>query len=335
MHFRSISDLNADVLANLHRLPRDIDIVVGVPRSGLLAAALISLAFNLPLADVEGFAQGRVLASGRTKRHTALDTGFEGFRHALLVDDSIQSGTSMAAARAAVSKARPDLKITTLAVYGVHGFNMGADLVFARVSEPRIFQWNVMHHGILSAACLDIDGVLCIDPLPRENDDGRAYMRFLTDAAPLHRPTRRIHALVTSRLEKYRSQTEAWLEARGVEYDHLFMLDLPDAASRRAANAHAAFKASVYAQSPATKLFIESERNQAIEIAARSKKPVLWLPGAEMMYHDGAPPKNPRAALETANRAAFRARQAVRAALGERAYALLRDTVKPILAPHR
>ena len=38
MHYRSISDMNDAIVRNLHRLPRDIDLVVGVPRSGILAA---------------------------------------------------------------------------------------------------------------------------------------------------------------------------------------------------------------------------------------------------------------------------------------------------------
>ncbi|RUU06821.1 phosphoribosyltransferase, partial [Mesorhizobium sp. M7A.T.Ca.TU.009.01.3.2] len=37
MHYRSISDMNDAIVRGLHRLPRDIDLVVGVPRSGVLA----------------------------------------------------------------------------------------------------------------------------------------------------------------------------------------------------------------------------------------------------------------------------------------------------------
>ena len=52
MHYRSISDMNDAIVRNLHRLPRDIDLVVGVPRSGILAATLLSLTANIPMADL-------------------------------------------------------------------------------------------------------------------------------------------------------------------------------------------------------------------------------------------------------------------------------------------
>ena len=58
MNYRSVNDLNHCIVANLHRLPRDIDLVVGIPRSGVLAASLIALHLNLPLVDLDGFIEG-------------------------------------------------------------------------------------------------------------------------------------------------------------------------------------------------------------------------------------------------------------------------------------
>jgi uncharacterized HAD superfamily protein len=69
-----------------------------------------------------------------------------------------------------------------------------------------------MHHGhLLKYCCVDIDGVLCLDPTDCQNDDGAAYEKFLEEAVPMLAPTRPIGALVTSRLEKYRGLTEKWL----------------------------------------------------------------------------------------------------------------------------
>lgn len=48
-------------------------------------------------------------------------------------------------------------------------------------------------------------------------------------------PSHPIKALVTSRLEKYRPETEEWLRRHGVVYEQLIMLDLPSAAERRQA----------------------------------------------------------------------------------------------------
>jgi len=37
---------------------------------------------------------------------------------------------------------------------------------------------------------------------------------------------------VTCRLEKYREETEAWLDEHGVTYDNLVMMDHPDMEAR-------------------------------------------------------------------------------------------------------
>jgi adenine/guanine phosphoribosyltransferase-like PRPP-binding protein len=49
MNFVTYRDLNEDIIRNLHRIPNDIDVVVGVPRSGLLVASQIALYRNLPV----------------------------------------------------------------------------------------------------------------------------------------------------------------------------------------------------------------------------------------------------------------------------------------------
>jgi uncharacterized HAD superfamily protein len=118
---------------------------------------------------------------------------------------------------------------------------------------------------------------LCLDPTQEENDDGTRYGRFLAEARPLYRPTVRIHHLVTSRLERYRPQTEAWLEQQRIEFDRLSMIDLPDAASRRRLRAHAPFKARLYREDDHASIFLESEKEQAIAIAAASGKPVICI----------------------------------------------------------
>jgi uncharacterized HAD superfamily protein len=160
------------------------------------------------------------------------------------------------------------------------------DFHFEVCRLPRAFEWNFMTNPILESACVDIDGVLCVDPTPEQNDDGPAYESFLDSAAPLHRPSRRIFALVTSRLEKYRVQTEKWLAGQNIEYGHLHMMDVPDMATRRRLGNHADFKAAFYAKSKA-RLFIESEPRQALRIAEMTDKPVLCVSNCEMIAGRG------------------------------------------------
>lgn len=151
------------------------------------------------------------------------------------------------------------------------------------VPSPRYFQWNIMNHMILKKACFDIDGVLCVDPTVEENDDGPRYRKFLLNAKPLFIPGAEIGALVTSRLEKYRAETEQWLARNGVKYGKLVMLDLPDMAARRKANCHARFKAEEYKKSEYV-LFVESNPVQAAEINGITHKPVLCTADFKMVF---------------------------------------------------
>lgn len=278
MHFRSIHDLYLTVWRNLHVIPCDIDLVVGIPRSGMLVASMIALARNLPLADIDGLVEGRLLSTGHTRAQATADA--RSLRHALIVDDSSRTGDSMAEALEKLRPLSPPMRFTSCVAYGPMQPIDGLDIVMEQVPEPRVFEWNVMHHPIIERSCLDIDGVLCLDPR-EEEQDGPLYESFLARATPLHTPKFRIGTLVTSRLEKYRAQTEDWLASNGIAYGELAMLDLPDAATRRKLQAHAPFKAEVY-QGKDSPLFIESESRQAREIATMSGKPVLSLEGPQM-----------------------------------------------------
>lgn len=276
MNYRSLADLNDTIITNLYRLPRDIDLVVGIPRSGLLAANLLSLVSNIPLTDLDSFLQGRVYSSGSTKRTARLDRGLGDMHRILVLDDSILSGSAMRQARARIAAAGLDAEIVFAAVYGQEASHPEVDLIFEQLKNPRIFQWNFMHHIVLEQACVDIDGVLCLDPTEQENDDGDAYCRFLSEAVPLHPTSRRIGWLVTSRLEKYRDLTEAWLKRQGIKYGELIMLNLPSKEERQRQGVHGSFKADFYRRSNST-LFIESEGAQAETIAKLSGKPVLCV----------------------------------------------------------
>ncbi|MET4447034.1 putative HAD superfamily protein/hypoxanthine phosphoribosyltransferase [Bradyrhizobium sp. GM2.2] len=285
MNYRSIADLSRTIHSNLHKLPEDIDVVVGVPRSGLLAASIVALALNVRLADIDGFSKGTLLASGHTRRIKALDESIAEAANILVVDDSVNTGTSMAQAREKLAQIFPDKTITFCAIYGAKPASLGTDLILEVVPHPRLFQWNIFHHDLLSKCCVDIDGVLCVDPTDAENDDGEAYIRFLLEAQPMCTPTKRVGYLVTSRLEKYRTETEHWLRRRGIEFNQLIMLDLPTKADRQRLAAHGTFKGNIFKESDAL-LFIESNRLQALEIARLSGKPALCVETQEIFTPD-------------------------------------------------
>ncbi len=282
MNYRSLSHLSQLSTECAGKIPNDIDLVVGIPRSGMLVASIIALKQNLPLTDLYSFLRNDDLKKGttRTYKHAELVKPQDA-KKILLVDDSISSAKSMFAAVEQV-KAIYARDVVTMAVFAERHNQHLVDMHLELVEQPRVFEWNIMHHEFLKHACLDIDGVLCVDPDVMQNDDGPKYRDFLACTRPLFIPSVKVAHLVTSRLEKYRAETEEWLQRNGVEYGALHMLDLPTAEERRRLSIHAKFKAEVYAKHPLTRLFVESEEKQAHEIMKLSGKPVYCIETNEM-----------------------------------------------------
>ena len=282
MNYRSYADLSQIVVKNISVVPHDVDLVVAIPRSGYLPAAIIACTRNLNLIDLDGFLAGRTPQHGSSR---ALAGGERAsFRHALVVDDSVLTGTSLARVKERIRQANPACRVTYAAVFATRESIPLVDLHFDLCPFPRQFQWNVFHHEHLSRCCVDIDGVLCLDPDPAVNDDGPRYRQFLLEATPHILPSVPIRHLVTSRLEKWRPETEAWLQRQGVRYERLSMLDLPTAQERARTGAHGPHKARIYAADSGAKLFIESEQHQAEMIARVSGKPVLSMETQTMSY---------------------------------------------------
>jgi orotate phosphoribosyltransferase len=278
--YRGLDDLERALQVIAMQLPRDVGLVVGIPRSGLLAASVLALQLNLPMTDVTGFLEGRLLSSGRRPRRSA--PGERG--RAVVIDDSVNTGAQLREVREQVKVAGRADEVLYAAPYVTRRAREEVDLFGELLEVPRLFAWNILHHpGVIARSCLDIDGVLCLDPTDDENDDGDRYRAFLGRAQPLFLPTTPVGWIVTSRLERWRPETERWLAEHDVRYGELVMLDLATAEERRAAGAHARHKADVYTRTGA-QLFIESDYPQAVEIAARSGRQVFAVDRREMVY---------------------------------------------------
>src|SRR3954454_22361303 len=260
MLFRSYADLATDVAAWADELPRTFDLVVGVPRSGLVPATMLALQLGLPLTDIDAFEAGQVYSGGARLRETQSGNGH--FKHALVVDDSIATGRAMREAKERLPGGSTAEQVGFGVVYATPDTTASVDYFHAALRLPRIFEWNVLQHRLLNDCCMDIDGVLCRDPGALENDDGPAYLEFMQSVPPRHVPKSEVGWLVRSRLERYRPQTEAWLAQHGIRYKHLIMHPAATGAERVAAGDHAVRKAETYKQTDAF-LFIESDVKQA------------------------------------------------------------------------
>ncbi|WP_435074288.1 orotate phosphoribosyltransferase [Halorubrum sp. HHNYT27] len=279
MQYRSVADLNEAARRFVQDHSLDVDLVVGIPRSGLLAANMLCLYLDVPMTDVDRFCEGRLMDTGA--RDDA-NRSFGDIDSVLVVDDSVKSGRQMTETRNRLDELDLPFDISYGAIYISPQGHDYVDYWGEVVSAPRVFEWNLIHHPVLQYSCVDIDGVLCRDPTPEENDDGERYRAFLSDVEPNVVPNQQIGHLVTSRLETYRPETERWLDEHGIRYDTLTMMDLPSKQARQERGNHARHKANAYESTDAP-LFIESDPRQAAAITERTGKPVFCYETKEMI----------------------------------------------------
>ena len=269
MNYVSISDLNEYIIKNLHVFPRDIDLIVGIPRSGMLPANLLALYLNKPYTDIDSFIDGRVYSTGERGRFIDNTTR----KKILVVDDSIGSGNALRKAKTKLKVFGNSFNMKYAAIIATEESAKLVDYYCEIIPFPRVFQWNLFHHlDFVPYACFDIDGVLCEDP--PIDDDGPKYLNYIKHAIPKYIPTVEIHTLVTCRLEKYRKVTESWLNENNVKYKKLVMLNMSSREERLAWGKHGKYKGEVFAESDAA-YFVESSLKQARQIVKISKKPVF------------------------------------------------------------
>jgi orotate phosphoribosyltransferase len=300
VNFRSIAQLSDQLLHWSRRLPRDIELVAGVPRSGLLAGNLLALYLNVPLTDVDGLLAGRCFAAGTARRKgfapagssNSLDEFLGRGRNVLVLDDSLLSGRSMRAVRQTIASAGLPHQVSYGAVYVLPGKEEEVDHHCEILNAPRIFEWNVLHGEPLRRYCVALEGVLCGRPDPDQVASETRYRDHIRQARPYVVPPVEIGWIVTDRPARYRAETEAWLQTQGIRYRNLVMAD--QAPAPWAARAISGFKADVYRSTDAL-LFLESSVRQAVEIASFTGRPVLCTDSMQLVHPGTIPVPRPGA----------------------------------------
>lgn len=277
IEFRSIADMNNAIIQKLHILPHDVDLVVGIPRSGMLPANLIALYLNKPFTDIDSFIDSRIYSSG--SRGSFINN--TNSQTVLIVDDSIKSGDALKKAKDKLKSVESKYNLQYAAIFATTKGAKMVDYHFEIIDYPRMFQWNLFHHEtFIPHSCFDIDGVLCVDP--PIDDDGPIYSEYIANAPALYIPSLEIDTLVSCRLEKYREITEEWLRKNHVKYKHLVMLPFETKTERVVWGKHGEYKGEVYRKSDNV-FFVESNLNQARIISKVSGKPVLCTETFEMI----------------------------------------------------
>ena len=197
------------------------------------------------------------------------------YKKILVVDDSVVSGSALNECRENLKEFSTQFDIKYCAVYVAPGKEKTVDYYFEVVPLPRYFQWNILNHTTLEKPASILTGFFALT-----RSRNRTMMVLGTassaDGTALFIPGAKIGTIVTSRLEKYRKETEQWLRKTMSVTNELIMLDLPNMEARQKANAHGTHSiAKAYMAKPYV-LFVESEPHQAMEINRLSGKPVLY-----------------------------------------------------------
>lgn len=201
IQYRSIDDMTKLILNRIDDFRNlECDLIVGIPRSGMIPAALIALFLNKPFCDIDTFLDDKMFSSGHRFKNLVIKN-----KKVLVIDDSISSGAAINEVKNKL-KCKTDWTIVYAAIYARQKSTNMIDFYGELVEGDRVFEWNMFQHAnILNMTCMDIDGVLCENP--PIDDDGPLYHEYLISAKPKFLPNVKIKTLISCRLEKYRPET--------------------------------------------------------------------------------------------------------------------------------
>lgn len=285
MKYIDLSYLSATIRRNLHKIPHDIDLIIGVPRSGMLCGLIVAEYLNAPIIDIDSFCAGIQPSGGLRLGLFNQSRPQKERRKVLVLDDTVFTGGSIKAIKEKLIPFSDKEDFIYASIFlegdGENEINIYLEDLrcFRRnANELLLYEWNIFHqHPFVMESCMyDIDGVLCVDPPDDKNTI--AYESYIQNAVPLITPTGRIGTIVSYRLIKYWDVTDEWLKSHHITYNSLYLFDAQSREERNQSNiSPAQFKAEYYARDRKARLFVESNDNQARQIYEITHKPVFCV----------------------------------------------------------
>jgi len=225
-------------------LPRH-DVVVGIPRSGLIPAIAMAYEMDVPFSTPELLAQhqgfkategllaqvSEAITSGTSDKDlenmiTSSSEQLPIYQVSdtiLLVDDTANTGGAMDRVRALMPA---DKVVTCASVIGTKEYRRDGWHYYKMLPRDRFCEWNFTTIDF-SRSVSDMDGLLCVDaPLPSLSpgeDYLKVYETWIAEAEPRFIPHGPVGTIITARAEKYRKMTEQWLAEHNVTYGQLLM----------------------------------------------------------------------------------------------------------------
>ena len=93
IHYRSYIDLISLVSARIEKVPKNVDLVVGIPRSGMIPAYFIAGILDCGVTDLYSFLRNDKIKGGH--RYQNEEKNAFDYINILILDDSINSGNSI------------------------------------------------------------------------------------------------------------------------------------------------------------------------------------------------------------------------------------------------
>ncbi|PYZ95082.1 phosphoribosyltransferase [Salipaludibacillus keqinensis] len=272
MNYTSYLDLRNVIKKNLSILQtKKFDLIVGIPRSGMVPAYIIAQYLNIKCCDLHSFIRNTQQELNET---SPLQYPHD-CQNVLLVDDCISSGGSMANSLEHIPENKR-IKITTLAIYSSKKSRNDIDIFFEYHPGPGVSEWHLFHCGIVKKYCINIEGVLCLEPSDDQKTNNSNYIEYILNAPPLIVPSGKVNCLITNRPEKYRNETHSWLEKQGIEYDNLIMSqEFPEINANFWEEA-TKYKAHIYSQSK-NELYVSYDKKESQKIHDLTRKPVYCM----------------------------------------------------------
>ncbi|MDN6900284.1 phosphoribosyltransferase [Oenococcus sicerae] len=209
--YRTIDDLNNLIKENLARLQSyDFDLIVGLPRRGMIPATLIGLFLNKPVVSFNELNAN--LASEKIGYRLQEESAKfpKSYNNILLVDDSTDEGSVFEQAITKLDDATAK-KVTTLSIYATAKGGTRVDLHLETLEEPKLYEWNISHKkAALADAAMRFEGIIATNALTGK-------------WIPITLPSYPVKLIYSGLREKHREKLETFLHDNGVEFEQLQM----------------------------------------------------------------------------------------------------------------
>lgn len=286
VEYITLENLCKDIRENFYKIPKDCLGVIGIPRSGMIPAGIISEYLNIGLCSIGEFLNAENVEDSFKKHGTRDLRNTNGFNNILVVEDTCFNGFSLKRAMDSINEKIGEnnkYNFIYMCVY-LEGpcQALKPDIYIrdvreiAKTSTGRCvyYEWNLFAHCGFTEKCLfDLDGVICVDPPDEKNID--EYYKYICNPIPLFIPTVKKINIMTYRLNKYRKETENFLKKIGFCSFNVIMFNA-DSYEERSSVPPWLYKGTYYMNNDFD-LFVESNDEEAKIINQISKKPVYCV----------------------------------------------------------